>query len=528
MSVGGRLASAATFLAFAGTALLPVAIVFALSLRPEGASTLDAYASVLADARQWGLLRNTLTIAGGTALLATILGAPMAWAIEYLRVPTRGALAWAVAIPLLIPPYVSAIVWADALGRRGLLRFGLDAAGGSFSPYTVTGVILVLALSYFPIVTLTTAAAFRRYDARVEEPARLVRGKARVFGAITMPLLAPAVLTGAMLVFILALVEFAVPSLLQVSVYTIEIYSRFSVAYDAAGAAAQSLPLLLCGTGVLVCWLLYVKPRQGRLPGRATARSARRATGSIIAALACWLLVAVSSALPLALLIRRSLPLSTYVEVWKTAREEAAASLMLAAVSATVLVILAFAMAYFARAKRPAARLYPLSFLPFLISGPLLGIGLILVWNRPGACAIVYDSPVVLVLACVARFLFFAYAALHAAMRDLPPRLEEAAAVAGVPRRQQAAGILLPLLSPALAGVWGLGFVFSLRELDAAVLVAPPGWNPLSVRLFSLMHYGPSRLVAALSVTTVVMVLAGGAVTAFMYTKARHATHAGR
>jgi iron(III) transport system permease protein len=198
-----------------------------------------------------------------------------------------------------------------------------------------------------------------------------------------------------------------------------------------------------------------------------------------------------------------------------------ATSLLVGALSATVLTLLAGAMACLARWKRPAARLFPLSLASFLVSGPLLGVALILVWNRPGLPALVYDTLAILVVACAGRFLFFAWGAVFAAQADLPRRLDEAAAVAGAPWHMQARGILLPLLMPALIAVWGLGFLLAFRELDAAVLVAPPGRSTLAVRLFGLMHYGPSRLVAALSVVTVAVILAGALATALLYARAR-------
>jgi len=522
-----RLLAVLILLALGIIVFLPVGAVLARSVWVDGHVSLDAYRTILSSARQWGLLRNTLMIAAGATILATLLGAACGWALERFDVPGRKWLAGLLALPLLIPPYVNAIVWADLLGRQGLLRFGLDVTASSvstaLSPYTVAGVILVLSLSYFPIVSLATAAAFRRYDPRVEEPARLAMGGGRVFRSIAFPLIAPSILSGALLVFVLSLVEFAVPSLLQVNVYAVEIYGRFSATYEFAQAAAQAMPLLLCGVAALAAWMLYIRPRQGRLAGRAPRTDRIRKGGGQAWAAAglCLGIVALAVVLPLAVMVQRSMPAGSYLDVWKTAREEMASSLLLAALSATVLTGLAFAMGLLARARHRSACAYPAALLGFLVSGPLLGIGLILVWNRPAPFALVYDTPIVLVLACAARFLFFAYCAIDAALRDLPLRLDEAAAVAGVPWRRRAGTILLPLVSPALFGVWGLAFVLSLRELDAAVLVTPPGWTPLSVRLFSLMHYGPGRLVAALSVVTVMLVMAAAAMTALMYLKAR-------
>jgi ABC-type Fe3+ transport system permease subunit len=133
----------------------------------------------------------------------------------------------------------------------------------------------------------------------------------------------------------------------------------------------------------------------------------------------------------------------------------------------------------------------------------------------------IYDSIAILILANTARFLFVANCGLASSLKDLHPGLEEAALVAGVPWWRQLVGLFLPLCAPAVVAVWGLCFLFSFAEVDASVLLCPPGCTTLPVRLFSLMHYGPGRYVAALSMLTVIIILAAAAVTAKIYQAAK-------
>lgn len=519
-----------TAVVFLAIVVLPMGSAFWHSLRDETGWTLRAYGGVLGQARQWSLLRNSLTIAGGTALCASALGVGVAFALEYLRVPTRRAMVYAVAAPFLIPSYVSAVAWIDILGTNGLLHnalqgmFGWDVAPPSVS--TRAGIVFVSALSYYPVVALTTALALRRFDRRLEEAACLAASQRRTLRAVVLPLLAPSIVTGALIVFLLTLVGFAVPSLLQVNVYPVEIFTTFSAFYDFAAATAQSLPLIACGVGALLLGAFYIGPRRAWLGGAARmAGSGRGTTAQRAAAMvACWALILVSAVLPLAVLVWRSLPLRSYAEVFATAKDEIATSLVISAVSATVITILAFSLAYLRRRRRgfgfPQAASF-LGLLPFLVSGPVIGVALIATWNRPGLPALVYDSVLVLVFACAARFLFFAERGFGAALADIEASVEEAAHVFGVPWWRQVTGILLPLLWPAVVGLWGLTFVLCMGELDATALVCPPGATPLPVRVFSLMHYGPGRLVAALSVITVGVILACAALTATLYAKGR-------
>ena len=522
-----RAYSATTFVLFFVVALLPIGYALLFSVWKNGGLSLGAYTAVLREARQWALLRNSLGIALGTTLVATVLGVAVGFAIEYVRVPSRRLLSYCVAVPFLIPPYVSAVAWIELLGKSGVIpSFLYENVEIDISPlklYGIPGVILVLALSHYPIVVLTTVVALRRFDRRLGEAARFVGRRGAALLSVTLPLLAPTILSGALFVFVLALVGFSVPSLLQVDVYPVEVYSHFSAFHDFRVATAQALPLLLTGALALVFWTLYVRPRHAWLTGARRQRTYLHTTRRLRAggAILCWVLVAISAALPLAVLIRRSLPLSSYVEAWQTAREEIATSILVAVCSATLITLLAVSMAYLKRRHRRKLSFYDLSLLPFLVSGPVLGIGLIFFWNHDGVRALVYDSLLVVVLACAGRFLFFAHHGVGAALRDLHPNLEEAASVAGVTWWRQATGILLPLIRPSVVAVWGLCFLFSIRELDATVLVCPPGTTTLPVRLFTLMHYGPSRLVAALSVMTAAMILLGAAVTASVYSRTR-------
>lgn len=502
---------------FAGAVCL---VVFAITLLPplfllSRSLFFSEGFDVLTEGRQWSLLLNSLLVAGGTAVLATILGFVSGWSVEYLRIKTSATLKTGMLTALLIPPYISAVAWIDLLGSSGWIpalsgeRTGLVDA--PFSLFSVVGTIFVLGLSYYPVVLLTTLVSLRRLDRRMQEAAEMTVQGWPVFRSIVFPLLAPMILTGSLGVFVLALTEFAVPSLLQVNVYPVEIFSRFSAFYDFDAAALQSLPLIVLGLGGYLLWVFLLRPRyrwlsqaydvrnKGELRGSATVR--------LIAMCFCWMLVTVSVILPVVSLLYRALPLTSFVEAWNTAKEEMGTSFAIAALSASLAMFLAFSVSWLQRSRTWVRWTSPLMLLPFLVSGPVLGIGLIALWNRSGPAAVVYDGLAILVIACCAKFLWFAWLVMSPAVGDLPRQIEEAAEVAGIPWWRRLRAIALPLSKPALVVAWMLCFLLSFREVDATVLVSPPGVTPLPIRVFTLMHYGPSRLVAALSLVSVFAIL---------------------
>ena len=120
-----------------------------------------------------------------------------------------------------------------------------------------------------------------------------------------------------------------------------------------------------------------------------------------------------------------------------------------------------------------------------------------------------------------ARFLFFAERGLRHGFDDIAVDVDEACVVSGIGWIRHVFGVLLPLSWPVVAGVWGLCFVFCFSELDVCALICPPGFTTLPVRTFSLMHYGPGRMSAALSVLSVAVVLAGACLTWWLYCRGR-------
>jgi len=183
-------------------------------------------------------------------------------------------------------------------------------------------------------------------------------------------------------------------------------------------------------------------------------------------------------------------------------------------------------MAWLARDSARTARLFHWSVVPFLITGPLLGTGLITLWNHPGPALYVFETILVLVLACAAKYLYFAYQGERVALQELHPRPLEAAQVYDIGWIRRGLRVAAPMTAPVRAAIWGFAFILSLRELEATAMLAPPGITPLSIRIHSLMHYGPGAAVASLCLLMTGLLLAAGCGTAVLYFTCRRVFHA--
>jgi iron(III) transport system permease protein len=199
---------------------------------------------------------------------------------------------------------------------------------------------------------------------------------------------------------------------------------------------------------------------------------------------------------------------AAFARALELARADVQRSVLYSAAAASACVPVALVLGHaLARARR--ARWLELgSLLPLAVPAILFGIGMIVTWNRE-ATAGFYDGPGVVVLLYAGRFAVFALFATTAAVVMLDPALEDAARLAGAGPARRLAAIVAPNLASSLLGGWVLVFVFSMRELDAAILV--PAANQTAIfRVFNLLHFGRDDFVAALTLLLVFLLLLPG------------------
>lgn len=472
--------------------------------------------NLLSSGRLWTLWTRTCGTALATGLLATAIGAPLGLLLDQPGFRDRAWLRLLLTTPLLLPPHVLAVAWVDLLGQQGIVN-GFAARWAlpphPFPLYSAAGVALVQALSLYPIPLWFLWNAARQIDPALPEAARNLGAKPLARLRLLLPMLLPSMISSALVVFVLSLLSFSIPSLLQTPVFTVEIFTSFNSFLDQRQAAVTALPL--CFTGIAAMALAVRLYRPSR-PIAAHRRLRTRYAGAHRAHLswsAITIVALLATALPLLALAWRSLPPSTLLAAWHTGAGEIGTSLLLATVSATLMIALALPLAWATSPGNARLILLPCA-LAWLSSGPVFGVGLIQLWNHPGLQGWVYDHFPILVLAASGRNFIFAWLGCRLALTWLPAETVEAARNLGASNRQTLLAIVLPLLRRPLLAVWACLAILIMGEVETSVLVAPPGWVPVSLRIFTLMHYGPAAAVSALAllqalVTAGLLVAAG-------------------
>lgn len=490
----------------------------------------------------WSLLTNSLAVSSAATLLGVSFGLMAALWLAGLGARWRNGLLAVAVMALAIPPFLVTNCWLHYLGHTGVWRGWLPL--DIISP---GGTVWILGLLTWPVTLLAVWGAWRRLEPAQLESDPAVAGWTLVRGLL-LPLARNALAQAATLTFVLALNNFAVPAILQVKVYPVEMWVRFNTSFDTWGALRLSWPLVL-GPLLLLLWLTRQEIRWPRLEGPVSPGLFRRQLGrgwwwscGVMTVLLC--LVAVG--LPL-------LQLVTLKRTWAELPGALAAgqgaiwnSVWFATLSATVVVGLGLAAAEWgqgarrarhrSRGKRtqggegstgenwhsdppgdgrsewadrnvPPSQGYGgrgrapvvgwLLWLPFLAPGVLLGMGLIVVFNRPGV-SFFYQSAGIVILAFVVRYLALGWQAAFHAVAGVDGELTDAARLEGATRWQMLRHVHWPQIAPQVAGAWYVVFLLCLWDVESMILVVPPGGETVALRVFNLLHYGHNAQVNAL------------------------------
>jgi len=458
----------------------------------------------------WLLLKNSLLVASLTTLVAASFGFLTALWLAGLERRWRNAWLILAVTALALPPFLVTNCWLHYLGLAGVWRGWLP-----LNILSLGGAVWILSLLTWPITLLLVLSAWQRL-----EPAQLESDVAVsgwwLIRVLLWPVGRTALAQAAVLTFVLALNNFAVPAILQVKVFPAEVWVRFNTTFDTVGALELSWPLVVAPL-LLLLWFAQRDFPWPRMEGRVSPKLFRQQLGD------GWHWFSCSCTIALCLL-SVGLPVFQLASVTRTWTELPGAlaagqsalgnSITFAAVSATLVVALVLAAGMQAAAKRSSFLCNPcgsflgwLSWLPFLVPGVLLGIALIAVFNRPWS-SLLYQSAGIVVLAFVIRYLAVGWNSIAHALRTVDRDLTDVARLEGATRWQLLRHVQWPQIAPQAAVAWYVIFLLCLWDVESMILVVPPGGETLALRVFNLLHYGHNAQVNALCLTLLVLAVA--------------------
>jgi iron(III) transport system permease protein len=484
--------------------------------------TLSNYVQVLSSRFFLNGLTNSLSIAALASLLTIAVGVPFAFCLARMPIAGKPALLALVALPLVLPSFVSAYALVLMFGRAGIVTGWLRMAGIPFdSIYGIKGIVLAYTLTLYPYVVLPTVAAFKSIDVSVEEAAQnLGATRARMLRTVTLPLVIPSILAGGLLVFIEALENFGVPFVLAEDkpILAVEAFKLFVSETAANPASAGVLGMLL-----IACTIVALLIQRGLLGTRRYATSARRSPPllqvsrgtTMLAAMYCWVVV-IAALVPFLAVIGISflhfngpvlhyeLSLDNFTQLFQRSYQPLTNTLLLSTIAAVGGILIGVPIGYLIvrHKSRFAVVLDIVATSPFAVAGTVLGIGLILAYSS--GFLILTGTWIIMVIAYIVRKLPFSVRSASAILHQIDPSLEEASISLGVPPLMTFLRITVPLMLGGIVGGFVLTFVTVASELSSTVVLYSGPWTTMTVAMFQALE-GTSAGVAAAAATILIL-----------------------
>lgn len=522
------LAIAALGFLFLGLFLLyPLFNVFSASLLDGDGEKLTSanYTKMLGRPFYRSAILNTLTIGLIATVTTTLISVPFAFALARLPVPGKSAIVAMAALPLVLPSFVSAYAIVLLLGRAGIVTQWLQSWGIGFgSIYGGGGIVLVYTLTLYPYVLLPAMAAFRAVDVSMEEAGQsLGSSPRRTLWTVTLPIVLPSILAGALLVFIETLENFGVPFVLaeDLPIFAVEAFKLFigETSPNPASAGVLGVLLILMTSLVLLIQRRYLGARRFATGARATPPVLRVGLGLRIgAALYCWTVVLLALVPFFAIVVlsfmefrgpvlHPNFSLDNFKALFDRSTRPLINTVIFATLAALGVTLIGVPIGYVVTRLRStlAAVLDVVATLPFAVAGTVLAIGFVVSFNT--GWLVLTGTPLIMVLAYTVRKVPFAVRSSSAILHQIDPSLEEASISLGRSPLQTFARILVPLMLGGILSGFVLTWVTVASELSATVVLYSGQWRTLTVVMFQALEGSGGGVATAAASTLIVVTL---------------------
>ncbi|MDR1367712.1 MAG: iron ABC transporter permease, partial [Candidatus Accumulibacter sp.] len=497
---------------------------------------------VLRQSETYEALLNSLFLSSGVTVTGTLIGTFFAWLVTRTDLPFKKTMKLLFLVPFMLPAFIGALAWKMLLSPRAgyINRLFMDVLGFDgpiFDIYTYAGIILVETMYLFPFVFIQVSGALERMDPTLEESARISGADLfTITRKITIPLVLPSILSGALLIMLYSMAHFGTVAVLGVEtgIYNIPtlIYEKI---HQSAGSfdsirTATVLATVLVITAAFILWLQNRVLSQGRyqiIAGKSFRPSELKLRRWRIPMLVfCMLYIGLTIVLPTVTIFlvgglrTYGLPFVSANMTWENYRyilfewdltRDAIWNSVSLGLSAALITMFAGVIISYVIVKmkvRGKGFLEFLGMLPFSVPGSVIALGVILAWSGKYGINL-YNTVWIILVAYVARYMAFSLKANSAALEQVHDSLVEAARASGATMWQALKDVVIPLVRPGMMAAFFLIFLPALRELTVSVLLYGPTTRTIGVAIYTLNEDGETVYSAALAGIALVIIVTG-------------------
>ncbi len=521
---------------------IPVLMIFWNAFIVEGTFNIQDVLKILSQSDTYEALKNSMVIAVGVTVCSTVIGVFFAWLVSRTDLPFKETMKLLFLVPFMLPSFIGALAWKMLLSpRSGYINkifmelFNLEEP--LFDIYSLAGIIAVETMYLFPFVFIQVSGALERMDPTLEESARISgAGLFTITRKITLPLMLPSIVAGALLVALYSLAHFGVPAILgtEVGIYNIptKIYEKIhqSAGSFAAVRTGTILSAILVTSAAIILYAQSLILKAGRfqvIAGKSMRPILLKLRGlrmpllifSILYILVTVLLPTVTIFLAGGLRtygLTMSLDNMTFDNLkyilfeWKMTKDAIWNSFYLSLSAALVTMLVGTLISYVIVKMKVRGKflLEFLGVLPFSVPGTVIALGVILMWS--GRFGInLYNTAWIIFVAYIARYMAFSLKSSSAALEQVHDSLEEAARACGATHWQAMRHIVIPLIRPGMVAAFFLIFLPALRELTTSVLLYGPTTRTIGVAIYTLNEDGETVYAASLASVALVIIIIG-------------------
>ena len=474
-------------------------------------------------------LLRSLVICSLTTLFACAIGVFIAYVMTRYNVPGKTFLHVLIILSLMSPPFIGAYSWILLLGRNGLIARAFAAIGLTAPTiYGRNGIIFVFTLHLFPYVYLYTSGAMNSIDSSLEEAAEnLGMNKLRRIWTITLPVVLPSILAGCIMVFMTCLADFGTPMLLGegYTVLPVLVYNEYmsESATDPYMASALSVVIVACSMVLLAVQKLVVDKKNYTMSTlRPPQETKLHGMKRFLVSLPVFVVIAFAL-LPQIVVICQSfversfsgvvqgINLNNYRAIMSRLGSNIFNTYAFSLVAIVFIVIVGILVSYvLVRKKGKAASVIDtLIMFPYVIPGSVLGIGLIVAFNRKPI--ILVGTAAIMIISYIVRKLPYTVRSGSAFLYQMDPSVEEASINLGVSPMKTFFTMTARMMLPGVMSGAVLSWITCINELSSSIMLYSGKTSTIAVAIYQevvRMSDGTAAALATiLSVSTVVSLL---------------------
>ncbi len=521
---------------------VPVLLIFINSFWVNGQFNVTDVVNILKQKETYEALLNSLFIAVGVTIMSTIVGTFFAWLVTRTDLPYKGLMKVMFLVPFMLPSFIGALAWKMLLSPRAgyINRFFMDTFGLEepiFNIYSYTGIMAVETMYLFPFVFIQVCGALERMDPTLEESARISGASLfTITRKITIPLVMPSIVSGALLIMLYSMAHFGTVAVLGVEngIFNIPtlIYERI---HQSAGSfeairTGTVLATVLVVTAALIIWLQNKILNRGRfqiIAGKSFRPVEVKLRGLRMPLLfICVFYIAFTIVLPTVTIFIvgglktyglpitwENLTFDNYKFIlfdWQLTKDAIRNSVLLGLAAAVITMFAGVMISYVIVKMRVKGKgiLEFLGMLPFSVPGSVIALGVILAWSGKFGINL-YNTVWIILIAYIARYMAFSLKANSAALEQVHDSLVEAARACGASMWQSLKDIVVPLVRPGMIAAFFLIFLPALRELMVSVMLYGPSTRTIGVAIYTLNEDGETVYSAALAGIALIIIVFG-------------------